>query len=190
MQTVHPHFDISFGCFVFGLRLFAFQKITVGFGLSFFIGGGMDCSFLRLRGVLLWSIVGITADRDIVPILLDVSPFHQICRVQNDRKTAFVQLKLQENRYSIQYKPLTIQTIPHRYQPKQSIQSRSAQILRKTIAKPTVAAGTNSPSPPIMKNVRYQPNNPTETRTIPARTQIVKLYPELGIIDLHRIQKS
>ena len=65
VQTVCPHFDMTFGCFVFGLRSLAFQKITVGFGLSFFIGGGMDCSFLRLRGVLLWSIVGITADRAI-----------------------------------------------------------------------------------------------------------------------------
>ena len=49
VQTVHPHFDISIGCFVFGLGLFAFQKITLGICLSFFIGGGMDCSFLRLR---------------------------------------------------------------------------------------------------------------------------------------------
>ena len=53
VQTVHPHFDISIGCLVFGLRSLAFQKITVGFGLSFFIGGGIGCSFLRLRGVLL-----------------------------------------------------------------------------------------------------------------------------------------
>ena len=53
VQTVYPHFDISFGCFVFGLGLFAFQKITLGFGRTFFIGGGRDCSFLRLRGVLL-----------------------------------------------------------------------------------------------------------------------------------------
>ena len=52
VQTVCPHFDVMFGCFVFGLRSLAFQKITLGFGLSFFIGGGMDCSFLRLRGVL------------------------------------------------------------------------------------------------------------------------------------------
>ncbi len=36
-----------------------------------------------------------------------------------------------------------------------------------------------------MKNVRYQPNNPTETRTIPARTQIAKPNSELGISDLH-----
>ena len=28
VQTVHPHFDVVFGCFVFGLGLFAFQKIT------------------------------------------------------------------------------------------------------------------------------------------------------------------
>ena len=30
----------------------------LGYGRTFFIIGGMDCSFLRLRGVWLWSIVG------------------------------------------------------------------------------------------------------------------------------------
>ena len=65
VQTVCRHFDVVFGCLVFGLRSLAFQKITVGFGLSFFIGGGIDCTFLRLRGGLTWSIVGITADRAI-----------------------------------------------------------------------------------------------------------------------------
>ena len=30
----------------------------LGCGRSFFIIGGMDCSYLRLRGVGLWSIVG------------------------------------------------------------------------------------------------------------------------------------
>ena len=40
MQTVCPHFDVVFGGIVFGLKLFAFQKITLGFGHSFFIGGG------------------------------------------------------------------------------------------------------------------------------------------------------
>ena len=58
VQIAYPHFDISFGCLVFGLKLFAFQKISLGICLSFFIGGGMDCSFLRLRGVLLWSFGG------------------------------------------------------------------------------------------------------------------------------------
>ena len=53
VQIAHPHFDVSIGCFVFGLKLFAFQKISLGWYLSFFIGGGMDCSFLRLREVLL-----------------------------------------------------------------------------------------------------------------------------------------
>ena len=66
----------------------------------------MDCSFLRLRGVMLWIFVGITADRAIVPISLDANPFHQCCRVQKCRKTAFVQLKLQENGYSIQFELL------------------------------------------------------------------------------------
>ena len=51
VQVDHHHFDVSIGCFVFGLGLFAFQKISLGFGRSFFIGGGMYCSFLRLRGV-------------------------------------------------------------------------------------------------------------------------------------------
>ena len=58
VQVAHPHFDISIGCFVFGLGLFAFQKITVGLDLSFFIGGGMDCTFLRLRGGFAFSFVG------------------------------------------------------------------------------------------------------------------------------------
>ena len=58
VQIDNPHFRIWFGCFVFGLGLLAFQKITLGLCLSFFIGGGMDCSFLRLRGVLAKSFVG------------------------------------------------------------------------------------------------------------------------------------
>ena len=53
VQIVNPHFDVMFGCFVFGLGSLAFQKITLGICLSFFIGGGIGCSFLRLRGVLL-----------------------------------------------------------------------------------------------------------------------------------------
>ena len=40
VQTVCPHFDMTFGCFVFGLGSLAFQKITLGICLSFFIGGG------------------------------------------------------------------------------------------------------------------------------------------------------
>ena len=39
VQIVNPHFDVMFECFVFGLGLFAFQKITLGFGHSFFIIG-------------------------------------------------------------------------------------------------------------------------------------------------------
>ena len=39
-----------------------------------------------------------------------------------------------------------------------------------------------------MKNVRYQPNNPTETRTTIARTQTAKPYSELGMNDSTGIQ--
>ena len=59
VQIFNPHFDISFGCFVFGLGLFAIQKISLGLGRTFFIGGGMDCSFLRLLWVWLWIFVGL-----------------------------------------------------------------------------------------------------------------------------------
>ena len=78
VQVDHPHFDVSFGCFVFGLGLFAFQKITLGFGRLFFIGGGIGCLFLRLRGVLPWSIVGITADRAISSNFVGCKPISPI----------------------------------------------------------------------------------------------------------------
>ena len=39
VQTVCRHFDVSFGCFVFGLRSLAFQSISLGFGRTFFIIG-------------------------------------------------------------------------------------------------------------------------------------------------------
>ena len=39
VQTVCPHFDVSFWCLVFGLRSLAFQKISLGMDLSFFIIG-------------------------------------------------------------------------------------------------------------------------------------------------------
>ena len=39
VQTVCRHFDMTFGCFVFGLGSLAFQKITVGLDRSFFIIG-------------------------------------------------------------------------------------------------------------------------------------------------------
>ena len=78
VQVDHPHFDVMFGCFVFGLKLFTFQKITPGICLSFFIGGGMDCTFLRLRYVLLWSIVEITADRAISSNFVGCKPISPI----------------------------------------------------------------------------------------------------------------
>ena len=39
VQVAYPHFDMMFGCFVFGLGLLAFQKITLGLCRSFFIIG-------------------------------------------------------------------------------------------------------------------------------------------------------
>ena len=124
-----------------------------------------------------------------VPISLDASPFHQLCRVQEYHKTAFVQLKLQENRYPIQSKLLT-----HKYSIPLSVKTNDPIAVS---ANPTIDHSQTPRSrrherstPPIMKNVRYTPNNPTETRAIPARTQKAKPYSELAIIDLHRIQTT
>ena len=72
VQVAYPHFDVMFGCFVFGLGLFAFQEISLGLYRSFFIGGGMDCTFLRLREVLLWIFVEL-------PL---TAPFQQFRMVQ------------------------------------------------------------------------------------------------------------
>ena len=120
---------------------------------------------------------------------------------KNIVKTAFVQPKLQESGYSIQSKPLTIQLIPYRlssfpysisyyntsfpyrYQPKLMIQPRSAQLLQKIMAKTPRSRRHEQSIPPIMKNERYSPNTPTETRTIPARTQIAVQNSELASND-------
>ena len=53
---------------------FCIVRVSVGllgFGRTFFIIGGVGRSFLRIRGVLLWSIVGITADREWVGNMAD-----------------------------------------------------------------------------------------------------------------------
>ena len=50
----------------------------LGIGRSFFIIGGMGCSFLRLRGGWLWSIVGITADRAISSNFVGYKPISPI----------------------------------------------------------------------------------------------------------------
>ena len=60
---VRRHFDFLFGCFVFGLGLFAFQMVLFGLYRSFFIIGGIDCSFLRLRGVFAVAFRRICANR-------------------------------------------------------------------------------------------------------------------------------
>ena len=61
VQTVHPHFDISFGGIVFGLGLFAFQSVLFGLYRTFFIiGWKKDAVCMALTHVF-W----ITADRDI-----------------------------------------------------------------------------------------------------------------------------
>ena len=104
---------------------------------------------------------------------------------KNIEKNAFVRLKLQENGYPVQSKLLTIQTIPYRYSPKQSTQSRSAVILRIFIAKRHVAAGTNSPSPNNEKRTTYAQQNLLKREQSKPEHKALKPYSELGISDLH-----
>ena len=57
VQVDNPQFRILFGCFVFGLVSLAFQSGCWAWIVRFsLLGEGR--LFLRLRGVLLWSIVG------------------------------------------------------------------------------------------------------------------------------------
>ena len=105
MQVDHRHFDVSFGCFVFGLRSLAFQKITLGIeSFVFHYWGGR--SFVPATAVgFAMDIRRITADRDIVPISYGASPFHQICRVQKCRKMRSCGLYFKKTgiQYSLSY---------------------------------------------------------------------------------------
>ena len=108
VQVAHPHFDISFGCFVFGLWSFAFQSGCWAWIVRFSLLGGW--SFVPAATVgFTFSFVELPLTAPFFPISLDASPFHQICRVQKYCKTAFMRLKLQENGYPVQAPPLTIQ---------------------------------------------------------------------------------
>ena len=86
VQTVHPHFDVVFGCFVFGLKLFAFQKITPGICLSFFIGGGWTVRSCGYVAFCYGLSLGLPLTAPFLPISLDASPFHQLCWVEEYRK--------------------------------------------------------------------------------------------------------
>ena len=64
VQTVHRHFDISFGCLVFGLRSFAFQKITWAYVFRFsLVVDGLFVPAATWRFAM--DIRRITADRAI-----------------------------------------------------------------------------------------------------------------------------
>ena len=59
MQVDYRHFDVLFGCFVFGSVSLAFQSVLLGVGsLVFHWWGGKNGSFLRLREVFAVDFVG------------------------------------------------------------------------------------------------------------------------------------
>ena len=72
--VVRRHFDVGIGCFVFGSVSFAFQSVLFGlYRLFFIIGWKKDAVCVTILLVFL-----ITADREMVTISLDASPFHQL----------------------------------------------------------------------------------------------------------------
>ena len=77
---------------------------VLGIGHSFFIGGGMDYSFLRLRLVLLWSIVELQLTATLYQFRWVQAHFINVAGCKSVVKKAFVRLKLQENRHSVPYK--------------------------------------------------------------------------------------
>ena len=114
VQTVYCHFDISFGCFVFGLVSFAFQSgcwaMVVRFSL---LGGGAvrSCGYV---GFCYGLSFGLPLTAPFQQFRMVQAPFTKYAGCKNIVKNAFVRLKLQENGYPIQSKLLTIQVIPHR----------------------------------------------------------------------------
>ena len=98
------HFDVRIGCFVFGLVSFAFQSVLFGlYRLFFIIGWKKDAVCVALTHVF-W----ITADREMVPISLDASPFHQIGWAEPYWKKAFVEFRLLMIWFSITVSAKTI----------------------------------------------------------------------------------
>ena len=104
MQTVYRHFDFLFGCFVFGLGLFAFQSVLFGLYRSFFIiGWKKDAVCLAFTHVFL-----ITADRDYCFNFVGASPFHQFGWAEPYCKNAFVRFRLLMLWFSIPFSAKTI----------------------------------------------------------------------------------
>ena len=136
--VANRHFDVVFGCFVFGLGLFAFQLVLLGlYRLFFIIGWKKDAVCMALTHVF-----GITADRDIVPISLDASPFHQIGWTEPYWKKAFVRLRLLMIWYSITVSAKTIDPTAVSANP------------TKNHSKTPRSRRNEQSIPPIMKNER------------------------------------
>ena len=87
VQIFNPHFDVSFGCLVFGLGLFAFQWISLGLYRTFFVGGGWTVHSCGYVAFCYGLSLGLPLTAPFLPISLNASPFHQLCRVKESCKT-------------------------------------------------------------------------------------------------------
>ena len=104
----------------------------------------------------------ITADRDYCANFVGASPFHQIGWAEPYWKKAFVQFELLMIWFSITLSTKT--NAPTAVSANPTIDHIQTHRSRRH----------KQPLPPIMKNERSKPNNPTETRTIQSRTQKAK----------------
>ena len=104
VQVANPHFDVRIGCFVFDPVSFAFQSGLFGIFRTFFIIGWKKDAVCVAFLLVFW----ITADREMVPISLDASPFHQIGWAEEYCKNAFVRFRLLMIWYSITVSAKTI----------------------------------------------------------------------------------
>ena len=104
VRTFRPHFDFLFGCFVFGLGMFAFQLVLFGLFRTFFIiGWKKDAVCLALMCVF-W----ITADRDNCHNFVGCKSISPIRLGRTILYKAFVRFRILNNWFSIPFSTKTI----------------------------------------------------------------------------------
>ena len=149
------HFDVMFGCFVFGSVSFAFQLVLFGlYRLFFIIGGKKDAVCVAFLLVFL-----ITADREIVPISFGASPFHQIGWVEPYWKNAFVRFRLLNNRYSITVSAKTIDPTAVSANPTKNHSKTNNSRRNEQSIPPIMKNERPNTQRNLLKRVRYRPEH-------------------------------
>ena len=142
MQVARRHFDVVFGCFVFGLGLFAFQSVLFCLYRSFFIIGWKKDAVCTA----LTHVFGLPLTATIASIMSGASPFHQIGWAEPYCKKAFVRLRLLIIWYSITVSAKIIDPTAVSANPTKDFGKNETQPQARTV------------HPPIMKNERHMPS--------------------------------